>query len=529
MISPAFLEQPGRWRAVGIAAGVLVVIVPALPLLQLALEEYPDFTLGAGFGASLARSALVAAGASIYSLALGFPSGLLAGLYRFPGRMPLLVLLAVPLLMPSFLWGIGLSMLRIELGLPRDSIFSGASGAVMSFAALGVPLVLFATLLATRGLPARAVDAARLAGGERAVIRYAGQAALPLGVVAAMLVGLVTLADPGPGQILGFAGVGSTILTSFSALYDFELAARQSLVVAAIVLLAALPLVLTLGRRLASSLLARSVELAATRTAALPGPAGAFLLLVVLAVTLGAPLVGLARPALGQFWLDRVLEVSARTAGNTLVYAIGAGVVATAVALPLSVCAARSVRLRVALLAALMLSFVLPPAVGALGGVLIASESPTWLDPLVRSRLTVAVVLGLRLTPIATMILLRAIGSLPPSWGFAAAVHGVSLTLFTRKLLVPFLAAPAAASVALVALVATADITTVLLLQPPGRESFPVALFTVMANAPESMVASLSLAYILIGSLLIGTSVVGMRAVLRTRSQFALTRSEHTK
>jgi hypothetical protein len=39
----------------------------------------------------------------------------------------------------------------------------------------------------------------------------------------------------------------------------------------------------------------------------------------------------------------------------------------------------------------------------------------------------------------------------------------------------------------------------------------------------------LSLAYILIGSLLIGTSVVGMRAVLRTRSQFALTRSEHTK
>jgi ABC-type Fe3+ transport system permease subunit len=501
----------------------LVVISPALPLLRLALDGYTDFTLGAGFGASITRSALVAGGASIYALALGFPSGLLAGLYRFRGRAPLLALLAVPLLMPSFLWAIGLSMLRIELGMPRDTIFSGASGAVMSFAALGVPLVLLATLLATRALPARAVDAARLAGGERAVIRYAGQAALPAGAAAAMLVGLMSVADPGPGQILGFSGVGSAILTSFSALYDFELAARQSLMVAAIVLLSALPLVWMLGERLASALLARSVELTQARAATFAGPAGALLLLVVLVVALGAPLAGLARPALDQFWLDRVLDVTTRTAGNTLGYAIGAGVVATALALPLALCAARSARLRAALLAVLMLAFVLPPAIGALGVVLIASEAPAWLDPLLRSRLTVAVVLGLRLTPIAAIILLRAMGSLPPSWGLAAALHGVSLTLFMRKLLAPFLAVPAAASVALVALVATADITTVLLLQPPGRDSFPVALFTVMANAPESMVASLSLAYILIGSLLVGALAVGLCTVPPERSPPAAT------
>ncbi len=48
-----------------------------------------------------------------------------------------------------------------------------------------------------------------------------------------------------------------------------------------------------------------------------------------------------------------------------------------------------------------------------------------------------------------------------------------------------------------VALLATADIGTVLLLHPPGQESFPLAIFTVMANARESFVASLCLVYIL--------------------------------
>ncbi|MCH7687024.1 MAG: hypothetical protein IH899_10145, partial [Planctomycetes bacterium] len=51
-------------------------------------------------------------------------------------------------------------------------------------------------------------------------------------------------------------------------------------------------------------------------------------------------------------------------------------------------------------------------------------------------------------------------------------------------------------SFVLVVVLATADITTVLLLHPPGRMSLPVALFTVMANSPEGLVASLCLLYL---------------------------------
>ena len=44
--------------------------------------------------------------------------------------------------------------------------------------------------------------------------------------------------------------------------------------------------------------------------------------------------------------------------------------------------------------------------------------------------------------------------------------------------------------------VATADITTALLLSPPGRGSLPLAIFTVMANAPEALVGTLCLLYV---------------------------------
>ena len=64
-----------------------------------------------------------------------------------------------------------------------------------------------------------------------------------------------------------------------------------------------------------------------------------------------------------------------------------------------------------------------------------------------------------------------------------------------------------------VALLATADIGTVLLLHPPGQDSFPLAIFTVMANARESVVASLCLVYILAagGLVALGCMVAGDR------------------
>ena len=89
MISPAVLEQPGRWRAAGIAFGLALAFAPAVSLLWPAfLAGSPESTdaLGASFGNALARSLLVAAGAAGLSFVVGLPTGVFAGSLRVLGE-----------------------------------------------------------------------------------------------------------------------------------------------------------------------------------------------------------------------------------------------------------------------------------------------------------------------------------------------------------------------------------------------------------------------------------------------------------
>jgi ABC-type Fe3+ transport system permease subunit len=65
-------------------------------------------------------------------------------------------------------------------------------------------------------------------------------------------------------------------------------------------------------------------------------------------------------------------------------------------------------------------------------------------------------------------------------------------------------------SFALVALLASSDAGTVLLLHPPGEASLPLSIFTVMANAPEAVVASLCLVHLLATvAVLVGVVALG--------------------
>nr|MBA3543020.1 hypothetical protein [Chthoniobacterales bacterium] len=221
------------------------------------------------------------------------------------------------------------------------------------------------------------------------------------------------------------------------------------------------------------------------------------------------PLAGFVRPLLREAPWARALEEVYRTLGNTFAYALMAAAIATMAGFVLAIAAGRDRKLRGVLLASLIVMFALPPALSALGFIYAASVSPAGLDPLLRSRFTVGLDLALRSLPIAAVFGIRAVGTASPSWAEAAAVHGVSLTSYFRKVLGRWLLPAALLSASLTALLATADVSTVLLLHPPGETSLPLAIFTVMANAPEPLVSALCLFYIggAAGILLLGLMI----------------------
>jgi iron(III) transport system permease protein len=300
MISCEVLEKPGWWREISLVIIIVLSLGPALPLLWVALTEASSPLTG-GFGLAVWRSFIVATAVTLISLLAGIPAGLLSGLYDFPGRRLLLALLAIPLLVPSFLWAIGLSQFRIALGFPSGGPLLAATGAVIAFLAPSVPLVTYMTLISARRLSKGQVDAARLVGGERLLFFYGARAVLPGALLAAMLAGILTLSDPGPGQVLGYPGIAYEILVNFSASYDFALAAQQCALLTGLVLIAAIPVAIFIAPRVAAEVLGREINPAplARNTRASWIATGVLSCMVTLITLL--PLIGLSLRCLVNF------------------------------------------------------------------------------------------------------------------------------------------------------------------------------------------------------------------------------------
>jgi ABC-type spermidine/putrescine transport system permease subunit II len=134
----------------------------------------------------------------------------------------------------------------------------------------------------------------------------------------------------------------------------------------------------------------------------------------------------------------------------------------------------------------------------------LATAGNATLDPILRSWLTVGLAQATRLFPIVALFALRSLGTSSPSWTSAAALHGLSLPTFVGRILGPWLAPAVVSAAMLVGLLATAEVGSVLLLHPPGMSSLPLAIFTIMANAPEALVGGLCLAYVGAAALLLG-------------------------
>src|SRR5688572_920576 len=124
--------------------------------------------LDAAFWNATVRSLIVALSVGLLSLCLGWRLGVRVRLTTFKGRGFLLTALALPLLLPSFLTAIGLSLLSPQI--------TGFLGTVWTFTCTGLPLVTFASLAATYTITRSQADAARLAGGERLLFSLAVQA-----------------------------------------------------------------------------------------------------------------------------------------------------------------------------------------------------------------------------------------------------------------------------------------------------------------------------------------------------------------
>ena len=484
MISPLRLERPGRKGAILLALLLALFVAPLLPIAAAALEGPGP---GKGFTTALARGLLIAGLSAVVAFGLGWPAGTLFALYRLPASRSLQTLLLLPLLLPSFVWALAWADAW------RTLAWRGASALpplVLAHTGATLALVFVTAKSAALSLSESQCDALRLAGGEPTLRRAALRHTVSAAALAAFFGALVALSDAGPSLVFGRRTAAYEVLTSFAATYDQSLAARQCAALLVVALVLAGPFLWLALPRLGHVLLERvPAHPRPTRN-----PRGEQLA----ALTMGAALLT-TLPALGALafstWSGAALEAAlgdlGRTAADTVLYSLSAAAMALAMGGTAALAAGRSRLARTLVLAGALALLALPPAAMALGVLQVSGSAPPALDALLRGRAIVGLTLGLRLAPLAALLSLRALASAPPSWSEAAALHGLDLRHFLSCVLLPWVRPALAAAFLLVALLAAADASTVLLLHPPGHPSLPLALLTVMSNAPQAYVSAL--------------------------------------
>lgn len=480
------------------SAGLVLLVAP--PLIAVTTEVISSASQALAAVAQprliglFLQSLALATAVTAITLAIGVPLGLLLAQARPRFCAGLLFLHSLPLFLPPFLTALSLFHLFGRTGWAGSQITSewlfSPAGVLIVLSLCFAPVVTNLTWLGVRNVDPTLVESARTAAGPWQTAREVvlPQAA-PAIALAAIVVFALTLAEIAVPMFLRVDVYASAV---FARLGGFDFAPGEAAALTAPLVLTTI-LLWSLERR---SRAHRAVSL--PRTGGGHGPSlPVYQALIaraagVIAAALGTlPILVLAVVALRgttlpelQGWLGTAPRMSLALAG-----AVATCVLALASILALAV--RDRPRLGTWIDGAAWLGFLIPPAVLAIGTMVVWNRPSTqWLYG---SPAILVLVLAARYAALGHRTVLAGVRSLSPTDAEAARTSGASYWRILRGVHWPLLAPSLLGAWLLVFAFCLRDIETTALLYPPGNEPLTVRLFTLEANGPPAVVAGLAL------------------------------------
>ncbi len=498
-------------------AWLLVVLAWCLPLIALVPAAFsgdgrgllwwagqPAFQFAAK--ATLEQAVMV----TIASALIGWLPGILAGLATSWICKTIQAICVFPILMPPFLWAIGWSYLGNRLPLAWQDLFDGRWGLLLTGLVPAISLVILGTSAAVRLVRSSEIDAALILCSPWQVRLRIATRLFPVAIGLGTMAALLGAADAGGGQIMGRHGLAGEVLVSIASRQAIGEAAAKA--AAGLVFLSPL-IFLTLWSfmRMTKALGQASATVArpeAIRTDWFLGLMIGILLLQFQAF----PYLGLAQPLgrdiTGQFMRD-ALMIWRESFPATIALSVIAGITATVGGTLLAQRIALFSRRRAFALGLCLIALSLPSTLRALGWLsLDIRVSQGWL---------VSGLLGIQWIPLAALLLTPALAAVPQGWRDQRALTQASLWSWARHAWLPATAPWLLVSALLTGLLALTDVTSLILMQPPGFRPFTAHLFAVMDNSMEVIVASLCVV-LAIFPLLIGSFMLLVTAWTSRRS-----------
>jgi iron(III) transport system permease protein len=490
------------------AAGVLVVALVCLPLAYLVVrvadggsEAFDVLGRPRTVETILQTCGLVAA-TTAAAVAIGVPSAWLVTRTDLPGRRLWTVLLALPLVIPSYVLALALIAVSGPGGLLGIPSISGFWGSLAALALATYPYVFLLCAAVLRRSDPSLEEAARSLGHTpRQVFRRVTLPSLRPAIGASgLLVALYALSDFGVVSLMRFDALTRAIFLQYRSLFDRTPAATLGLV---LVVLTAIVLVLegrATGRgRLRQARISPGAARVAVRArlGAWTAPALAFCAAVV-GVALVLPIVVCVWWALRAPSFDAALDTLVAPAGRTLLAAGLAAAAVTLTALPVALLAVRHRARWTRLLERVSyVSNALPGVVVALSLVFFAAN---YTPALYGGLVVLIAAYVVRFFPQALSAAHEALSRVDPRLEEAARGLGRRPWAVLARVTVPLVAPGLLAGAALVFLSTMKELPATLLLAPIGFDTLATEVWTATGVSAYSKAAVPALGLIVLAA-----------------------------
>ena len=506
---PALLSA--KTMSLGVA-GVLFVAICVSPLIyMLALsfiaidggftfDNYGRLLTEARQRELLMNSALLGAASATVATIVGAPLGLLLARADLPAKGLLRLALIIPLVLPPYVLGLawiyvtgstGIAAHLLGRDLLSDSTYSlGGAVAVLSIGFF--PLAMLATEAAARRVDGRLEEAGLLVARPRRVFTRITLPLIAPGVAsAALVIFVLAISEFGVPGLLRVRVFTTEVFTAFAAQYDFGRATALSVPLLLLSLIAAVALKLTIGERLLTT--RRSMHQGLILNLGRWSAPALILIGIVLALSALLPLIALGLEAQGVEAIVAAVKGSTSAITNSILLSLCGAVLIVGLGLLLGYSRARA-QTRLGTFADLVfvVLFAAPSTVIGVGLIGLWNR-PGPLGEIYRSPVIIAVAYLARFVSVAALMLAAATRQVPASLEGAAEVAGASWPRVFGHIVLPQITAATAAALVVSFMFAFGELGATVLVAPPGESTLPVRVYTLIANAPSSQVASLAL------------------------------------
>ena len=457
----------------------------------------------------IGHSLLLSLYTTVAAIVVGVPLGILLGKTDLPYRRGLVVLLTVPLVLPPFViavaWSsvlrpggwLGHSMAEQTARSLSAALF-GLPGCVGVLFTAFMPVIMLLTIAYLGTVNPRLEDAGRLVAGWAGVLRRITLPMIaPSILLSAMLVFLLTFGEVGAPSYLRYSVYPVEVLTEFAAFYDFSAATAAAvpmLIVTLMVMGTEYWLVRGRGWETSAETFAGVRARIELKNWRFP------LFVIALAWALATVMAPLAALAIQSFSSSAYAEALSR-AGDSILRSITlAAIGATALTTLGFFCGYlihdRAWPLWRGIDALGLFLFTLPGTVIGVGLISL------WNTPLTNFiyRGPAILILGYlaQYTVLPARVTAATLERIPVTLEFAAQVSGASWFMTVRHVVAP-LARPGLV-VAWVAsyIFCLRDLGVSMVVYPPGSDTLPVRILTLMANGTPGLIAALCMILIAI-------------------------------